>query len=76
MRDVAEAIEELKQKYSGEWVAVRVTERNNVWPEKGVLLAHNRDRRDLHRELREQKVRDAYIFFAGPIPKPGYSLQL
>jgi len=42
----------------------------------GQLIAHNPDRRELHRELREKKVERAYITFAGPVVKPGYAVTL
>jgi hypothetical protein len=42
----------------------------------GQLLAHNPDRRELHRELQEKQVKRAYIIFAGPVVKPGYTVIL
>jgi hypothetical protein len=42
----------------------------------GQVIAHNPDRRELHRELREKKVDRAYVTFAGPVVKPGYAVIL
>lgn len=42
----------------------------------GQLIAHNPDRRELHRELREKTVERAYVTFAGPAVKPGYAVIL
>jgi len=38
----------------------------------GQVIAHNPDRRELHRELREKKAKRVYVTFAGPLVKPGY----
>ncbi|ODS42049.1 MAG: hypothetical protein MSIBF_01500 [Candidatus Altiarchaeales archaeon IMC4] len=67
-------IETLKKKYHGEWIAAKVLKENeNREVTEAELITHNKDRRDLHRELREKHVKDAYVTYAGPVIKPGYS---
>jgi len=68
--------EQAKQRYAGQWLAFLVTEETPTGELWGQLLAHNPDRRELHRELREKKVERAYITFAGPVVKPGYAVIL
>jgi len=70
------SLEQAKQRYAGQWLAFLVTEETPTGELWGQLLAHNPDRRELHRELREKKVERAYITFAGPVVKPGYTVIL
>ena len=65
---MTEEIQKLKEKYQGEWLAVRTEEIS----EKGKLIAHNKDRRALHKELREKEIKGVYVTYAGPFVKPGY----
>ena len=69
-------LEQMKRKYAGQWLAFLVTEETQTGELFGQLLAHNPDRRELHRELRRRKVKRAYITFAGPVIKPGYAVIL
>jgi len=69
-------LEQAKRQYAGQWLAFLVTEETPTGELWGQLLAHNPDRRELHRELREKKVKRAYITFAGPVVKPGYTVIL
>ena len=62
-----------KQQYPGQWLALLVTEEAPKGELLGELIAHNPDRRELHRVLREKKMTRAYITFAGPPVKPGYT---
>jgi hypothetical protein len=73
---MVQTIQKLKKKYQGEWLAVKVLEEKEGRVTKGELIAHHRDRRELHRILRKKKIKKAYIFFSGPIVKPGYSIIL
>ncbi len=70
------SLEKAKQKYAGQWLAFLVTEEMATGELLGQVIAHNSDRRELHRELRERKVDRAYITFAGPVVKPGYAVIL
>lgn len=66
-------LEEAKRRHAGEWVAFLVVDELPSGALLGHVLAHNPDRRELHRELRERKVAHAYVTFAGPVLKPGYT---
>jgi hypothetical protein len=70
------SLEKAKQDYAGQWLAFLVTEEIPTGELLGEVIAHNPDRRELHRELREKKVDRAYVTFAGPVVKPGYSVIL
>ena len=41
---------------------------------RGQVLDHHRDRREIHRRLRERGVKEAYITFAGTLIRPGYEV--
>lgn len=67
------SLQQLKQQYDGEWVAFLVVEETPNGDLLGQMIAHNHDRRELHRELRKKNVERAYVTFAGPVLKPGYT---
>jgi hypothetical protein len=69
-------LDQVKQQFAGQWLAFLVTEETPEGELLGQLIAHDHDRRELHRELREKKVKKAYVTFAGPIVKPGYTVIL
>jgi len=69
-------LERVKRQYAGQWLAFLVSEETPTGELLGRLIVHNYDRRELHRELRENKVKRAYITFAGPVVKPGYTVIL
>jgi hypothetical protein len=70
------SLEQVKQQHAGQWLAFLVSEETLAGELLGQLIAHNPDRRELHRELREKKVERAYVTFAGPAVKPGYAVIL
>jgi hypothetical protein len=70
------SLEQVKQQYVGQWLAFLVGEETPMGELLGQLIAHNPDRRELHQELREKKVKRAYVTFAGPAVKPGYAVIL
>ena len=70
------SLEEAKREYAGQWLAFLVVEEMPTGELLGQVIAHNPDRRELHRELREKKVDGAYVTFAGPVVKPGYAVIL
>ena len=70
------SLEKAKEMYSGEWIAFIVKEKTSKGELIGEVVAHNIDRRELHRELRKRGIKHAYITFAGPVPKPGYVIIL
>lgn len=67
---------QMKQQYAGQWLAFLVTEETPAGELLGQLVAHNPDRRELHRQLREKGVANVYVTFAGPVVKPGYTVVL
>ncbi len=69
-------LQDAKQQYAGQWLAFLVTEETPTGELFGQVIVHNPDRRELHRELREKKVRQVYVTFAGPPVKPGYAVIL
>ncbi len=70
------SLEKAKQDYAGQWLAFLVAEEKPTGELLGQVIAHNHDRRELHRELREKKIDRAYVTFAGPVVKPGYAVIL
>ena len=72
---MAITLKEAKQLYPQEWIAFHVEEEGeDVDEARGQVLDHHRDRREVHRRLRERAVKDAYITFAGPLIRPGYEV--
>lgn len=69
-------LQDAKQRYAGEWLAFLVTEETARGELFGQVIVHNSDRRELHRELRANKVKEVYVTFAGPPVKPGYAVIL
>ena len=69
-------LDEIKRQYPSQWIAFLVSEEKPTGEIVGELIAHNSDRRDLHEELRNKKIRKAYVTFAGPVVKPGYAVIL
>jgi hypothetical protein len=70
-------LEEAKQKYAGEWIAFLVKKENDdVSKLQGEVIAHTRDRKDLHRVLRTRGIENVYVTYAGPPIKPGYEIML
>jgi hypothetical protein len=70
------SLEKAKQDYAGQWLAFLVAEETPTGELLGQVIAHNHDRRELHRELREKKINCVYVTFAGPVVKPGYAVIL
>ena len=70
-------LEEAKKKYAGEWIAFLVKrESDDLSKLEGEVIAHRRDRGDLHQELRARDVKNVYVTYAGPPIKPGYEIML
>ena len=70
-----QTLEQAKKKYAGEWIAFIVKEeKDEVEKLEGEVIEHHKDRRELHKRLRERNIKNAYITFAGPLIKPGYSV--
>lgn len=67
-------LREAKKKYKGEWLAFLVVKEIKGKEVEGRVLAHTKDRRLLHQILRDKRVKNAYITYAGPMVKPGYAI--
>lgn len=66
-------LKEARQQYPQEWIAFRVEkEGKDVDETHGQVLEHDKDRREIHRRLRQRKVKNAYITFTGPPIRLGY----
>lgn len=50
-------IMDIKKELQGKWLAIRVTKETDDGESFGELVAHNIDRRELHKELREKKLK-------------------
>lgn len=67
-------LSEAKQQYHGEWIAFLIQQDGRDKEIFGEILEHDFDKRELHNKLRNKKIKEAYITFAGPVVKPGYEV--
>ena len=67
-------IEELKKKYKGECLAIKITNEKEGLPIEGEIMDHDKDRKQLHEKTRE--IDDLMILYAGKIVKEGYAYVL
>ena len=65
---MAETFEALKQKYANEWLAVRVTKRENFDPVEGELLARGKTSAEVHRAILRRPELIAVFFTGKGIP--------
>ncbi|MDI6640728.1 MAG: hypothetical protein QME68_00245 [Elusimicrobiota bacterium] len=68
------SITEAKEKFKDEWLAFVVKKKGSDGEIVGEVLEHDKDKRAIHRRLREKKIKYAYITFAGPYVRPGYEI--
>jgi len=73
---MSEILSKIRSRFKDEWIAFKVTKKISDTDFEGELIDHDTDRRELHKRLREKKIKDAYITFSGPIIKPGYATLL
>ena len=70
-----QTLEQAKTTYSEEWIAFVVREeKDDIEKLEGEVIEHHKNRRELHRRLRERNIKNAYVTFAGPLIRPGYSV--
>ncbi len=70
-----QTLEKAKKNYSEEWIAFIVKEeKEDIEKLEGEVIEHHKNRRELHRRLRERNIKNAYVTFAGPLIRPGYSV--
>lgn len=67
-------LKEAKKQFKEEWIAFLIKEKQPSEEIFGEVLEHNKDKRELHKQLRKREIKDAYITFAGPYVKPGYEV--
>lgn len=73
MSDSEMKIEDLKEKYKGEWLAIEVTKEEDGEPKEGKLLLHKKDREELWKEVPQKKDKVIYVTYAGAPLKEGYA---
>ena len=71
-----ELIEELRKKYTGEWLAIHETEYENWNPQEGLLPVHNPDKEVFHREIRVSRFRSVCYTYGGAMIPSGYEVLL
>lgn len=70
-----QTLRDAKENYANEWIAFIVKkEKSEIDQLEGEVIEHDKDRRELHRRLRERNIENAYVTFAGPLIRPGYSV--
>lgn len=70
-----QTLKRAKENHPGEWIAFIVKqEKDEIDQLEGEVIEHDRDRRQLHSRLRERNIKSAYVTFAGPLIRPGYSV--
>ncbi len=67
----AQEIEELKEQYKDEWLAIEVTKEENTTPVEGKLICHSSEREEVWNKTKDMQ--RVYIFYAGPPLKEGYA---
>ena len=66
------SLTEAKKRFKGEWIAFVIKKKLSADELLGEVVAHDKDKQNLHRILREKKISDTYITFSGPYIEPGY----
>jgi hypothetical protein len=66
-------IEELKEKYKGEWLAIEVIQEKSGRVVEGKLILHTPDREKIWKESPFQKDKVIYVTYAGPPLEEGYA---
>jgi len=65
-------IEELKETYKGQWLAIIVLREDPAGPQEGELLHHCETREEVWRRIRGDS-RKIYVTYAGPLLEEGYA---
>lgn len=66
------SIQELKEAYKGEWLAIAVVHAEGYEPQEGELIYHSKDREDVWRRIKHDR-RRIYITYAGAFLEEGYA---
>jgi hypothetical protein len=67
------SLKDAKNQYKGKWIAFFIKEERNG-NTYGEVLDSDADKTQLHERLREKKVKEVYVTFAGPYIKAGYEV--
>ena len=67
------SLKEAKNQYKGKWIAFFIKEERNG-NTYGEVLDSDVDKTQLHERLREKKVKEVYVTYAGPYIKDGYEV--
>ena len=68
-------IEEIKERYKGEWVFVEVVDEDELGqPTEVELISHSKSRDETYEAMRKTKAQDIAHFYTGEIPKKGYAV--
>ena len=65
-------IQELKEWYKGEWLAIELVGDSQAEPQDGELVYHSSDHDDVWRSIKGDK-RRIYVTFAGPALAEGHA---
>jgi hypothetical protein len=76
-----EPIEQIRQRYEGEWLLIKVTKHDRSgFPVEGILLLHTPDKEEIHEailNLREQgETGELMFWFEGPLVPEGWEVVL
>jgi clan AA aspartic protease (TIGR02281 family) len=66
-------INELKEKYEGEWLAIKITKEKKGKAVEGELKDHCNDRKEIWERAKKIKEKGLYITYAGPPLEKGYA---
>ena len=66
-------IKYLKEKYKGEWLAIRVTKEKDGRAIEGELIDSCKDKKEIWRRVIKIKEKGIYITYGGPPLKEGYA---
>ena len=69
-------INDLKEKYKDEWLAIKVMNEKEGEPLEGELLDHDKDKRELYDRLMKSDVQSVFTMYSGEIIKKGYECVL
>jgi len=70
------AVEEFKEQYPDQWVAIEVTRSRGAEPLEGRLIDHDADHETLSERVKLSKDKDIAVFFTGPLVPEGWAIIL
>lgn len=73
---MTESIAALKERYAGEWLAIRVTAYEDFQPSEGELVFHHTDSSEVLARAPRSTTERIYFTYAGPLIPDGYAVEL